>query len=142
MTNIGLGASTSCLLELLVLEDGKESNRLYEDIPKIASQGTYKNEVNYTFGAAAKKMRIIGLVDKDKAVQEVSRDNNDTFIRSNIDPLVNPVISVISEEDQRKYIKAIIEVLEKLKGSGYQRLYSRTANNSYRYWFLILTCVI
>ncbi len=114
VTNIGLGASTSCLLELVVLEDGKEGNRLYEDIPKIASQGTYTSEVNYTFGATAKRMRIIGLLDKDKVVQEITRNNNNTFIRSNIDPPANTVSAVISEEDQREYSKAIIAVLEKL----------------------------
>jgi hypothetical protein len=115
ITNIGLGASTPCLLELLVLEDSKEASRLYKDIPKIASKGTYTNEVNYTFGAAAKRMRIVGILDKDKVVQEANRDNNQTFIRSNIDQPVNPIIAVISEEEQRKYSKAVIEVLEKLK---------------------------
>jgi len=115
VTNIGLGASTPCLLELLVLEDGKEANRLYQDIPKIASQGIYINEVNYTFAPAAKLMRIVGILDKDKSVQEVSRDNNSIFIRSNIDQPVNLVMTAISEAEQKQYIKAISEVLEKLK---------------------------
>lgn len=114
VTNIGLGASTPCLLELLVVEDNKETNRLYEDIPRIASQGTYANEVNYTFGPAAKRMRIIGILDKEKAMQEVSRDNNNTLIRSNIDQPANPVMPVISEEDQKKYSNAINEVLASL----------------------------
>lgn len=113
--NIGLGASTPCLLELMVLEDSKEASRLYKDIPKIASKGTYTNEVNFTFGATAKRVRIIGILDKDKVVKEVSRNNNQTFIRSNIEQPVNPIVSVISEEEQRKGSEVIIAVLEKLK---------------------------
>jgi hypothetical protein len=115
VTNIGQGASTPCLLELLVLEDGKEASRLYEDIPKIASQGTYNNEVTYTIGAAAKRMRIVGILDKDKSMQEVSRDNNQAILRSSIDQPVSTVAAVLSAEEQRKYSTAIIEVLEKMK---------------------------
>ena len=115
ITNIGLGASTPCILELLVLEDNKETSRLYEDIPKIPSQGAYTNEVSYTFGAAAKRMRIVGILDKDKAVQEVSRDNNQTFIRGSIDQPASQVAIAVSEEEQRENTTAITEVLEKLK---------------------------
>lgn len=114
VTNIGLGASTPCLLELLMVEDGKESNRLYEDIPKIASQGTYTSEINYTFSPSAKRMRIIGILDKEKAMQEVSRDNNNLLIRSNIDQPANPIVPVISEEDQKKYGSAINGILANL----------------------------
>ncbi|MDD5131546.1 MAG: CARDB domain-containing protein [bacterium] len=115
IANIGLGASTPCILELLVLEDNKETSRLYEDIPKIPSQGSYNNEVSYTFGATAKRMRIVGILDRDKALQEVSRDNNQTFIRSNIDQPARLAAVALSEEEQRKNTKAITEILEKLK---------------------------
>ncbi|MDD5491720.1 MAG: CARDB domain-containing protein [bacterium] len=115
VTNIGLGASTPCLLELLVLEDNKETSRLYEDIPKIPSQGTYASEVSYTFGTQAKRMRIVGILDKNKTVQEVTRDNNQIFIRGNIDQPAATVAPVISEQEQKENIKAITGVLEKLK---------------------------
>ncbi|MBI5554838.1 MAG: hypothetical protein HY920_03160 [Elusimicrobia bacterium] len=115
VTNIGRGASSRCLLELLILEDGKEVKRFYEDIPTLAGNGTYTKDLTYTFGASAKRMRIVGMVDSARAVSEVSRDNNQTFIRGNVEPPRGPVISTLSEEDMNKYTKIIMEVLEKLK---------------------------
>jgi hypothetical protein len=81
----------------------------------LASNGTYTSEVSYTFGATARKMRIVGIVDSDKAVAEVSRDNNQIFIRSSVDQSTGTIIAVLTEEEKKNYAKAIIDVLEKLK---------------------------
>lgn len=130
--NIGLGASGLCLLEFIILEDNKEVSRLYEDIPVLASQESYSHEVAYTFSATtATRARVVASVDSSKLLKELSKTNNDKFIRAIIEKSVCSTSASMNEEEKEKNTKEILAMLEVLKAAekaedidGYMVLYS------------------
>jgi len=112
--NAGLGASGPCLLELVTVEDSKETTRLYADIPKLANNETYSGEVAFTFKPQTKKVRIVATVNSGKTIQELTLENNDTLVRYAVETPVC-TITVMSDQEMKDNTAAIETLLDNLK---------------------------
>lgn len=112
--NAGLGASGPCLLELIAVEDSKETARQYADIPKLASNETFSNEAAYTFKPQTKKARIVATVNCGKTVTELTRENNDVFVRYAVETPVC-TIPIMNDQEMKENTAAIEALLESLK---------------------------